>query len=304
MDKTGWLVNDYLTCIEGTKTLWHDLLENIDGLKDMCSAPFTGLASRIEIISKENPPDYIIRNASWFREMYIKTKTISLLQDVLSGPALKTQCSVCNNSDLVIYNSWYTKDIYNKGLVKNNNFTVIPVGTDFNHFRTLDIIEKEYDLIFVGAMNNKPKGFDLVDYIIKNTDYRFCLVLKNGYENNYKHDRVDVFNVVDHNKLLELYNKSKVSICTSTQETLHLAGIEAAACGLPIVATDVGIYNKIKDLDGWGKVSSRQNFILDIQEVLHNITSYEPRKVMLSEGLDKESCMEKWKGAVAETCNS
>ena len=29
--KTGWLVNDTLTCIPGTKTIWHDLLENIEG---------------------------------------------------------------------------------------------------------------------------------------------------------------------------------------------------------------------------------------------------------------------------------
>ena len=30
----GWLVNDCLTCIPGTKTLWHDLLEWMPNLID------------------------------------------------------------------------------------------------------------------------------------------------------------------------------------------------------------------------------------------------------------------------------
>ena len=30
----GWLVNDCLTCIPGTKTFWHDLLEWIPTLED------------------------------------------------------------------------------------------------------------------------------------------------------------------------------------------------------------------------------------------------------------------------------
>lgn len=57
--KKGWLVNDFLTCIPGTKTFWHDLLEWIPGLTDKCF-PYPILADTIERLGVESPPDYII----------------------------------------------------------------------------------------------------------------------------------------------------------------------------------------------------------------------------------------------------
>ena len=294
----GWLVNDHLTCISNTKTLWHDLSENIDGLECRMIAPFSRTADIIETEASINHPDYVIRNATWFRKMNLPCKTISLMQDVVQGDMREQQKIVCENSDLVVFNSWYLRD---KALAYMNpkKHTVIPVGTDFDLFKPTEE-EKEYDIIFVGAANINPKGFDLVEELIHNTEYKFCLVMKDGY--SCDNSRVTVHNRIDQEALSVLYNKSQVAICTSTEETLHLAGIEACACGIPVVATDVGIYNRIKEMKHWGMVSTRDNFIRSIELIIHNENFYRadsPRSVMEKMKLDKESCIKSWGNAIA-----
>jgi hypothetical protein len=126
----GWLINDTLTCIPGTKTFWHDLLEWIPNLEDKCNGrtPFHILANNIENDAKIfGLPDYIIRNASYFRKINLPVKTISLLQDYI--PNDTTQLSVCNDSDLVVFNSPYTKALYQDKITANS--IMIPLGVDF-----------------------------------------------------------------------------------------------------------------------------------------------------------------------------
>lgn len=41
-----------------------------------------------------------------------------------------------------------------------------------------------------------------------------------------------------------------MGLCTSRMETQHLAGIEMGACGLPVVAPNVGTYWNRKDIPG------------------------------------------------------
>ena len=60
------------------------------------------------------------------------------------------------------------------------------------------------------------------------------------------HERVKVYNKINQKKLSYLLNISDLLICTSRHETLHLAGIEAMFCNIPVVASDVGIYSEIK----------------------------------------------------------
>ena len=68
-DKKGWLINNQLTAIPGTRTFWHDLLDWYPGLEDKCDGytDFGVLAEKIESIP--HTPDYIIRNGSYFRKL-------------------------------------------------------------------------------------------------------------------------------------------------------------------------------------------------------------------------------------------
>jgi glycosyltransferase involved in cell wall biosynthesis len=296
--KTGWLVNDTLTCIPGTKTFWHDLLENIPGLEDKTFGytPYHLLADKIKLeATMKGIPDYIIRNATYFGPISIPTKTISLVQDA-TGDSM--QIHVCNSSTLTVFNSPYTASLY-----KYKIFTpavIVPLGVDFDYFKPCDSYEQELgilpdSILFVGANNVNPKGFDKVLDLINNTGFNFCLVMKDDYK--LDHPRVKVFNRVDQETMVKIYNSCKVLICTSTVETQHLSGIEAAACNLPIVATNVGVYFDKKN-GLWGRKVIDGDFISNINFIFENYNDFQPRQFFLENGYDKKSCMNKWKDLV------
>ena len=295
--KRGWLVNDCLTCIPGTKTFWHDLLEWIPGLEAKCIGGYDTLPDRIEQLYERSleKPDYIIRNSAYFRKLNIPVKTYSLVQDVLHGAAKDIQVDVCNSSNEVVFNSPYTYCFY-IGLI-SQHISLIPLGVDsifFNKSTKHQGILPE-SILFVGAANNHPKGFDKVLNLINSTNYNFCLVMKDDFQ--MVHPRVRVFNKINHDTLLQIYNTCKLLICTSEVETQHLASIEAGFCNLPVVTNNVGIhYNR--DNGSWGINVKNNDYISAINYVINNYDSFRPREYLLKESLDKESCKESWRNLI------
>lgn len=297
--KKGWLVNDTLTCIPNTKTFWHDLLGWIPNLEDRCGGhtPFHFLPSKIEQEAATNPPDYIIRNATYFRPLNLKIKTISLLQDIAVDN--QVQIKVCNSSDVVVYNSPYTQSFYTDIITAPS--VMIPLGVNFNIFKPLgESFNEKFDILpnsilFIGATTNNPKGFDIMLDIINNTDYNFCLVMKDEFK--IDNPRVKVFNRVNHEVLVKIINSCEMLVCTSRVETLHLAGVEAAACGLPLVTSNVGIYFD-RENGEWGRrvdMLNYQDFISEIEYVKNNLSEFNPREYFLKAGLDTETCKNRWK---------
>ena len=296
--KKGWLVNDRLTCIPGTKTFWHDLLDWIPNLVDKCGdfTPFNVLPFIIEQDALIEKPDYIIRNATYFRKINSGVKTISLLQDL--APNDQQQIDVCNNSDIVVYNSPYTQSFYTEKITAKS--VMIPLGVNFNYFKPDD---KDYSnelgilpnsILFIGANNSSPKGFDIMLDIINNTDFNFCLVMKDDFK--IDNPRVKVFNRVNHDTLIKIMNSCEMLVCTSRIETLHLAGVEAAACNLPVITTNVGIYYGLVS-GKWGRNVNSFNyldFINEINYIKNNLNDFSPRKFFLDYGLDTETCKNKW----------
>jgi len=311
MNKIIWLINDCLTTIPGTKTFWHDLLEWIPGMVDKTSVytPFNRLAKRIEInyFWTFKKPDLVIRNGSFFRKLNINVKTISLIQDIYEND--RFQQEVIKSSSCLVFNSEYTYSFY-KDLV-TGPYRIIPLGVDFDYFKPLsnkqDIKKrlgiKDKTILFVGSSNTIVKGFNIVEDLIRNTDYNFCLVMKDEYKT--ANPRVKVFNKVTHDQLLFIYNACEILICTSYRETQHLSGIEAGACGLPIVANNIGVYyNRYNE--PFGEISDSQDYkayAACIKKVFENYEWYKPRKTFLSYSLDKESCKKNWQELVTQTLN-
>lgn len=300
MNKQGWLVNDCLTCIPGTKTLWHDLLEWMPNLIDKTNryTDFSVLADSIESQLKRNKPDYIIRNASFFRPIETDVYTISFLQDPINS---KIQIDVCNRSDLVVFNSQYT---YEKSIKFLNikNYKIIPIGTDFEFFRPLnrdfkdelDILDNS--ILFIGA-NNQYKGFDKLVDVINKSYLNFCLVMKDSTNITTKNCRT--FNRVSHETLIKIINSCSRCICLSNTETLHLSSVEAGACDIPVITTNVGIhYNK--NPDGWGEIIDFNCTTIDIINILYNSLdkNYNTRCKFLDFGYDKISCRNSWKSLI------
>lgn len=54
------------------------------------------------------------------------------------------------------------------------------------------------------------------------------------------------------NELVNIYNKADVFVISSLAESFHIGGIQAMACGLPVVATDFGGQTDyVTDKNGW-----------------------------------------------------
>lgn len=296
----GWLVNDTLTCIPGTKTFWHDLLDAIPELEDQTGGytPYNRLALEIEAKAFLQQPDYIIRNASYFRRLQTPVPTIALLQDIL--PDKGQQKDVCDHSVVTVVNSAYTFAQYRQTL--QGEMKIIPLGVDFDFFKfmippPMGVLPNS--VLFVGANTENPKGFPTVLSLIENTEYNFCLVMKDGF--TMVHPRVRVFNKVNQEQMKQIYNSCAILICTSIVETQHLAGIEAAACGIPILATNVGCY--YERIPGeWGFVIKDGDFVSGIREVFNDPTRFHPREYFLDKGYDKQTCMKSWQDLIKKVC--
>src|SRR3990167_3449450 len=109
-----WVVNDYLTTIPGTRTLWHDLCEWVGG-EWHGDVDYEWLGYNVEIdAAKSGKPDVLIRNATWFGPIDLNVPTISLLQDIMPEGSVQRaqQVSVCRASRLTVFNSAYTRARY------------------------------------------------------------------------------------------------------------------------------------------------------------------------------------------------
>jgi len=308
MTKTGWLVNDCLAAFSGVITFWHNLLEWFPELVDKTNGytDYSILASKIEEqLLQQGQPDYIIRNGSYFRKINTNTKQISLIQDCT--PSLfNNQIDVINNSHIVVFNTNY---VYHKYVNRINNpiVKICPLGVDFNFFnqiqeRHTDVLPNS--LIFIGAATNYPKGFNiLLNIINKMENQNFCLIMKDDFNisqlnENVRH-RVRIFNRVNKENVRLLINSCVAAICTSYEETQHLSGIECAACNIPIIARDVGVYYDNKNDKRWGCIANDSNFVEKISYVLENISIFQPRECFI-EKYSLEICKNNWKNIIDE----
>lgn len=301
-EKVGWLVNDCLTCIPDTKTLWHDLLEWFPRLEDKTNGytPYPKLADRIEKEYNEAKikPDYIIRNGTYFRKLNINIPTFALIQDTKNN---QMQTEVINSVDCIIFSSHQTYKIYSNR-ISPKNWRVIEWASDFNFWKPIE--ERHPDvlpnsIIFIGDSSHVKKGFHRVLNLINSmTDFNFCLIMKDDTTLDIipekSRNRVKIFNKVPRETVRLLMNSSVCGICTSGMEEGHWAGIELGACNIPMVSRPMGRY--LDNIDGigmWGELADDDKFADTIRKVISNKDSYSPREYYSKE-YTHERFKEKW----------
>lgn len=307
----GWLVNDCLTCIPGTLTLWHNLLSSIPGLEDKTGGytNYSILADKIEYEYRTaiEKPSYIIRNGSYFRKLNINVPTFCLIQDTQNNPM---QTEVINSCDVVVFPSKFTYNAY-KDRINPKRVEIIQNGADFNFFKPTG--EKHpsvlpNSIIFIGDSSIEKKGFHRVlDIIRKMPEMNFCLVMKDDttldkIPPEHRH-RVRIFNKVSAIVVRTLINSSVCAICTSGNEEEHIAGIEIGACNIPMVSRPLSRYLDDKDDIQWGVIAETDDeFPEKIRYVLNNPQLFSPREYYIGK-YSTEISMQKWGNIVKELSN-
>ncbi|PIR41651.1 MAG: hypothetical protein COV31_00225 [Candidatus Yanofskybacteria bacterium CG10_big_fil_rev_8_21_14_0_10_46_23] len=138
----------------------------------------------------------------------------------------------------------------NRG-VKPDKINLIPaLYIDFDIFKPTNQ-KKEFDLIFVGRLSSN-KGVNLFLELVKRTKLKALMVgegpLKEKIATEIKQNQLEV-NLYgwakDATEVARLLNQSKILIMPSLNEGGPRVVLEAMACGVPVIATPVGVVPEV-----------------------------------------------------------
>jgi glycosyltransferase involved in cell wall biosynthesis len=161
-------------------------------------------------------------------------------------------------------------------------------GVDLAKFRPLDL-KKEYDVIFLGRVHILHKGVDRLLLAWKQVIHKHPeakLVLVGGFESDRDKelifrliDRLNLRNnvavtgFVEEKEIVQLLNKAKIFVSLSMYEGFGLSILEALACGLPVIASNLKVFHELhKDLLLYVSNEDLEDLIMLLNEFLTPIS--------------------------------
>lgn len=176
--------------------------------------------------------------------------------------------SLINNSSKSVTNSSGTLKICLDSGLKKDKFDVIPFGVDTSFFRPMDVDKDEntFQILAVGYLIER-KGFEYLikamENVLEKYENVYLRIVGSGpLEKQLKslitdldlNGNIEILKNVSDEELLRIYNSSDLFVLPSVvdsqgnTEGLGVVLLEAMACGLPVIGSDVGgIPDIIKD---------------------------------------------------------
>ena len=181
-------------------------------------------------------------------DIFTNSKIGQLIQKLVTPIIKKAQM-------IVVPSEYFCKVVEDKFSIQEQNIFVSPSGgIDTNLFKPLDIEKKDIFTIGYVSRIDEGKGWDvLLDavYLLKQKQLKFkVLLIGSGSQSEQMFQKIkvlDLSDVVDclgvkpHEELPHYFNQMDVFVFpTELPESLGLVGIEAMACGVPVIGSDVG----------------------------------------------------------------
>lgn len=152
-----------------------------------------------------------------------------------------------------------------KNWLDNENVKYIPHGVDTDFFTPDNLIKKENTILFVGQ---HLRDFEALNYAVprlmeQNSKLKLKVIIRKDFKNKITpHSSIEFFSDLDDYDLRILYQEASILFLPLKNVTACNSILEAMACGLPIISTDVGGNNKYINNKSGILVPSNDNIAL------------------------------------------
>lgn len=206
---------------------------------------------RSQLSLLENCDDYLRScglDYDWFKSIYMDNKVITTcVYDHLYLDDLQFTNSLLKNCNTYYVSSSKLLDIYNKNenIIKKP-FTLITDGIDLELFKPMNLNRfDKNDKLTIGWVGNSAWSAEIEDFKGFNTILKPVVdeLIEEGYPLKPLYADRQI-KMIPHEKMPEYYSKIDVCVCVSKMEGTPNPVLEAMACGVPIITTDVGIVNE------------------------------------------------------------
>ena len=203
------------------------------------------LKYKYEIIEIHNRPEYL----NFLINKNVKAKLLFFFhnnpKEIRGSKTVKERLKILKNTDNVFFVSDWTKKKFFSDLpfkTKSNVDILYPSIKKVNKFNS----KKKNQIIFTGKLNSS-KGYDIFGIAVLKilNEYQNWKAVVAGNEPrekfNFKHKNLKIHKWLPHNKILELYKKSAISIVPSKwEEPFGRTAMESAAHGCATITSNRG----------------------------------------------------------------
>jgi len=203
------------------------------------------LKYKYEIIEIHNRPEYL----NFLINKNVKAKLLFFFhnnpKDIRGSKTVKERLKILENTDNIFFVSDWTKKKFFSDLpfkTKSNVDILYPSIKKVNKFNS----KKKNQIIFTGKLNSS-KGYDIFGIAVLKilNEYQNWKAVVAGNEPrekfNFKHKNLKIHKWLPHNKILELYKKSAISIVPSKwEEPFGRTAMESAAHGCATITSNRG----------------------------------------------------------------
>ena len=200
--------------------------------------------NKFDIIEIHNRPESLI----YLLKKNLNSKFIFVYhnnpQDLRYSKSIKERLFIANNCDQIFFVSRWVMNKFFEGLpfdYKNNCEILYPAINELKYFPN-----KKKIIIFTGKLNSS-KGYDIFGKAILNIlnkfkDWKAYAIGNERREtHNFNHKNFNIIDWLPHEKILNFYKKSSISIvCSRWQEPFGRTAMESAAYGCATITSDRG----------------------------------------------------------------
>ncbi|MBQ6886177.1 MAG: glycosyltransferase family 4 protein [Lachnospiraceae bacterium] len=252
--------NDYMNRKFGRKVAKYAIRRHVDAV-----ISYDNDSDEVFRILKEKAPeikrilDVSIANRLYLKEVYEKDIRLYGEEGLKREQFNLWEKATINRLKKELENSQYflvASDVVKNSLVFSgileNAIYKVPYGADIKQFtfKEREEVQSPVRLIFVGNVGYRKGCHHLLKVVSGMGEKQAVLKIAGGYDKElyekYKSvSNIEFLNFVTRDKLLETYQEADVFVLASLGEGMAMVGIEALACGLPVICTDMTGINDI-----------------------------------------------------------